>query len=451
MKWIKRIFISLVFVVIVLPMVFFNFKKDAVSEIDNRMLADNPFEQEGDLTENLENYVNDRIGFRNDMILGYTVLNDKLFGKMVHPSYTYGKDGYIFGAGLTVDNPFTDYHVVFADMVKKIQDYCEVRGIPFLFVFNPAKPAVYSEYIAAGINYDRAWVDRFFEELDARGVRYVNNTSVLIEQKNAGEIVFNQKFDANHWNDLGAYYGTKAALTELQKDFPAIRIEKKEDLTIDWWTNTSLLVSKFPIDEKAPYISIDTAKTKDVTASYNGELEVHSSFRHFSHTVNEAYTDAPKALVFQGSYMDGSGARYFANGFGEYIAVHDYQNVIDFPYYFNIFQPECVVFEVAEYTFSNYYFSWDNMENMKLNKPITALSAEELASLYTVEAHTVERGEALTKIKCEIPEGSDCAWLQMDVSYDMQKKGGEYVATVRTEIYDEYKDTLKIASLGTIA
>ena len=61
-----------------------------MSEIDNRELAVNPLTNRGeDFTSDLENYVNDRIGFRNEMIYGYTVLNDKLFGKMVHPSYIY--------------------------------------------------------------------------------------------------------------------------------------------------------------------------------------------------------------------------------------------------------------------------------------------------------------------------------------------------------------------------
>lgn len=59
------------------------------------------------------------------MIRSYTILNDKLFGKMVYPIYSYGKEGYVFGSGLTVDTKFGDYHIAFADMVKKIQDYCD--------------------------------------------------------------------------------------------------------------------------------------------------------------------------------------------------------------------------------------------------------------------------------------------------------------------------------------
>lgn len=41
--------------------------------------------------------------------------------------------------------------------------------------------------------------------------------------------------------------------------------------------------------------------------------------------------------------------------------------MIDFPYYFNIFKPEYVVFEAAEYTFNNEYFDFDRMAAMDLN------------------------------------------------------------------------------------
>ena len=131
MKIIRIAFICIFSIILLLPVAFFNFTPNAISEIDNRKLAENPFSAEGDLTTNIENYVNDRIGFRDEMITGYTVLNDKLFNNMVHPSYSYGKDGYVFGSGITVSNNFGEYHVDFANMVKSIQDYCTAREIPF--------------------------------------------------------------------------------------------------------------------------------------------------------------------------------------------------------------------------------------------------------------------------------------------------------------------------------
>jgi len=436
--------------IIAAPILTFNFKEDTESLIDNRKLAGNPFLEEnlsqgGDLSDQIENYVNDRIGFRDDMILAYTILNDKLFHKMVHPSYTYGKDGYVFGAGLTVDNPYSEYHEAFADMVKKIQDYCDARNIPFLFAFNPAKPAVLTEYIPAGTNYDRAWVDSFLAALDERDVNYIDNTLLLREKTKEGEAVFNQKYDANHWNDLGAYYGTNAMLKTLKNDSPKIHVNTLEELTISKTLQTSLLVSEFPINEWIPAISIDMTLNTDNCLKYDEELIRHPSYRGFGYFVNEerASEGAPKALVFQGSYMNGLGSKYLANGFSEYIYVHDYQNVIDFPYYFNIFQPDCVIFEVAEYTINNNYFDYDHMRTMELNPVLQDVFEdcikEERQSIGE-DSISVERGETLTKIQWLCDEPADYAWLKVDIEYDMKRVGNGYEVTIPTEVYDQNMD-----------
>lgn len=59
---------------VLVPAALFRTEPGIASEIDNRMLAENPFSEEvrakgGDLTEDIENYVNDRIGLRDEMIL----------------------------------------------------------------------------------------------------------------------------------------------------------------------------------------------------------------------------------------------------------------------------------------------------------------------------------------------------------------------------------------------
>ena len=286
MKCIKIIFTVLFAIILLVPIAAFNFDEDAVSAIDNRQLAQNPLEVDGDLTQNIQDYVNDRIGLRDEMILAYTLLNDRLFDKMVHPSYVYGKEGYVFGAGLDVETQYTEFHEAFADMVKKIQDYCDERNVPFLFVFNPAKPAVMTEYVPTGINYNRDWVEQFFDALDKRGVRYLDNTAVLREKFEEGIMVFNQKYDANHWNDWGAYYGTQAMLEELRKDLPSIHITQTEELDISETLETSLPVSEFPINEMVPSITVKTP-VQNISGVYSKELELNPSYKIFGYYVNQ--------------------------------------------------------------------------------------------------------------------------------------------------------------------
>jgi len=434
MKKIRVITVILFIAALLLPLLFFNFAPDAVSEIDNRALAGNPLaaEQRGDLTKGIENYVNDRLGFRNEMIRTYTVLNDRVFGKMVHPSYSYGKDGYVFGAGVTAEKDFGDYHIAFADMVKEIQDYCEAREVPFLFVFNPAKPAIYTDKLSDGVNYDRAWVAQFLAELDRRGVNYIDTTPTLQKLRAEGIDGFNQKYDANHWNDLGAYYGTQAALEKLREICPNVHLNDLSEFTVEETLEESLPVSEFPIKEYVPKMTMidEFERLRDL---YADELATHSSYRSFGYFRNETRLaeGCARSLVFQGSYMNSKGEKYFINSFGEYIHVHNYQNVIDFPYYFNIFRPDCVIFEVAEPVFTDGYFPYEKMRAISYNPVLE--ETEHMAVQVDSAALTVERGEMLTKIFWATEEVYTAVWMTLEETYDMKPADGGYEVTVLTE------------------
>ncbi len=451
MKAIKIITCILFAVIICIPVVKFNFTPNAISEIDNRNLAENPFKTEGeDLTTSVENYVNDRIGFRSEMINAYTVLNDKLFNKMVHPSYTYGKDGYVFGSGITTSGTqLGDFHLSFAKMVKEISDYCAERNVPFVFVFNPAKPAVLSEYIADGINYSRQWVDDFLNVIDEYGINYVDNTVTLKNAHSKGEVVFNQKYDANHWNDLGAFYGVNAILTNLKTMLPNTHINSLDEFNIVQELQTSLPVSKFTINENVPKFSAKISNTQNIADLYREEIELDPSYKGFGYYINSKTGCTNRALVFQGSYMNGMGYKFLVNSFNEYIHVHDYQNVLNFDYYYNIFKPDCVIFEVAEYTFSDTYFNYEKMKSFKLQSTMAAVSADEI-TVGELDNEKVEviTGKTLTKIVWNTGEAFDGVWLSLDSEYDMMKTDTGYSVTIETEIYNKNKDKLKINALN---
>lgn len=440
MKMLQRLVIILFIAVLVIPLVRFNFTPDTISLIDNRKLAENPFTVSGDLTKNIENYVNDRLGFRDTLIKNYTILNDRLFSKMDHPTYVYGQDRYVFGQGLTVYDMFSHYHIVFADMVKKIQTYCESRGVPFLFVFNPAKPAIYSDKIAKGYNYNRSWVPLFLAELDARGINYLDNTETLLQLRASGTDGFNKQYDAGHWNDIGAYYGTNAMLERLHESLPSVYVIPEEELVVSEVLQTTLPVSEFPIHEYVP--SVWLPSNAAYTAGEYSTISIdpgHNYFGSYTHEqrLNEG---APRALVFQGSYMNGYGFKYLIHSFSEYIAVHDYQNVLNFPYYFNIFQPECVIFEVAEYTFSDTYFDYERMQNLQYNPAFSPESEDHNYTPITLSENdiSVVTNDALTTIRWVPEQTYRYVWLELNEVYDMQWIDGAYEATVDTARYEQF-------------
>lgn len=368
MKKTYIIVIALFFLLLALPLLAFNWEENVVSEIDNRRLTASPLTADS-LSEGMQqtqNYVSDRIGFRSDMIRLYTQAHDRLFGEMVHPSYQYGKDGYVFFKGNGSRNSMGDFDYAFLDTIEEIYHYCDERNVPFLFLFDPSKQSVYYEQLHPGIRYRNGWVEQFTSLLEERGIPYIDNTEVLREQAAKGVEVFNRQYDAGHYNDLGAYYGTNAALTELQKQLPSVHVNEINEFLLSTSTVTTLPVSEFPISEEVPQLTPKAALTY-LSNEYQ-ELAIHSSFPIHNHyaQASRLAEGAPKALVFQGSYYNGYGWKFFANSFGEYHSVHDYQNVLNFSYYYQLFQPDCVIFEVAEYTFSTNYFDYETMLSFDL-------------------------------------------------------------------------------------
>lgn len=409
------------FALLMLPVLLLNHEEYVVSEIDNRILTNNPFgsnyiceDGEFDLSDALEAYLQDRIGFRDEMIYSYTVMHDRLFHEMVHPSYEYGQDGYVFSK-FSMNREFGEYHVIFADMVKKIQDYCEARGVPFLFVFEPSKASILSDKLSPGINYNNEWVRLFREALDERGVKYVDNSELLWEKYEQGEMVFNKKYNAGHWNDLGAFYGVNNVLEVMKKDFPAVHINSKDEFEVEQHLNTSLQVSKFPIYEYEPVFH-SKCILEDITDDYDDEIDRDERYPHFGYVVNEqrVQEDSPKTLVFQGSYMNEMGYKFFGNSLGEYISIHDYQNVINFDYYYNIFKPDYVIFEVAEYVFTEEYFSSGAMIDLVLNPLMDSFKENDVTvkDIDSIQIET-ESGDKLYKIKVyELPDDIQYAYIE---------------------------------------
>ena len=112
------------------------------------------------------------------------------------------------------------------------------------------------------------------------------------------------------------------------------------------------------MNEEVPVLTLKQ-QYSDLTEKYDKEVKRDIQQNHFSY-IKGNRDSLPKALVFQGSYLNGR-EKYLADRFSEYISVHNYQNIFDIDYYYNMFQPDIVVFEVAEYTINNTYFPVTNL------------------------------------------------------------------------------------------
>ena len=443
MKRIKNVFNIIFIILLLIPLFFFNWKKDYISEIDNRKLSEFPSlaQINSDTFKNISNFFKDRLGFREDMITLYTNVHKNLLNTLVHPSYIYGKDNYVFFD--LYQKSFTDHTEHFVQSLNEVAKYIESRGAKFYVVLNPEKTSVYTEKLPEGL-----WLDTLEEKLTESNINWIDNVDVL-KEKSKSEMVYNKQYDAGHWNDTGAFYGTNNILEFISKDFPNVHPHSKDDFTITEENRQYLPTSKIEVNELVPVYSLKETNVEDLTGKYDLFINRDSQQNHFSYFKNntEAANDLPKALVFQGSYLNGR-EKYLEDRFKEYIAIHNYQNIFDIDYYMNLFQPDIVIFEVAEYTIHDQYFSYEKMKEMKLNPPLNKDALLENVSKKNV---TIE-GEVVSKVSfMDENDEIEFAYLKSnDDYYDFRNKDKIFeLSTLKTNlslenlqiVYKKYNDT----------
>ena len=360
----KILFFCIIIFSILIPWYNFNFDKDAKSMIDNTYLP--KLESGKKLTsKGIDNYLSMRMGFRENAITNYLWLNDYIFGEMTHPTYCYGQDGYVF---FKVRRPQIDEKFIsaFARYLSRVQAYCDERNIKFLYCINPSKTTVYNKYLPKGFKYENKFYDVFYKELDKYNVNYVSNKEYLTKLA-LDKQIYNKKYDAGHWNDLGQFYGTNNMYKALQKDFSMISLNKIEDFNIDQQLETSLPVSKFEISELVPRFQYKYDDVINITNNFK-DIDLHKNFRAFQCYEKNNAEDLPRVLFFHGSYYNRN-RDFYKGAFKETYAVHNYQNFLNLDYYLNVFKPDCVLLETAEYATGRSYFDYSKLANKKFNKP----------------------------------------------------------------------------------
>lgn len=381
MKILKKLRVILFLLIILIPIITMNFKENQISEIDNRNLTDFSDINLSEFSSTFENYLKDRIGFRSNMFSIYTNSMYKIFNTMVHPSYEEGKNGYIFSK-LSNQSLNSDFQETYSSFISNFESYAKARNIDFLYTLEPSKGTVYKEYLPEGYNYSNENLVYLMSLLKEKDVNFLYNGDTLNSYKDTTQL-FNVKYDAGHWNETGASIGMSAILDRLNLLNPSIDKFNINNFVKSEHENTTLPVSYFPISEKTyeyELIKNNSTSINDLTS----EIRISPQYKTFVHYKNNENIDAPKILVFAGSYFN-SKDKFLTESFSEYIKVHNYHNVIDYDYYINLFNPDIILFESTEYTHSNGYFPIDLMKNTIYNK---AFSSYDLNSLSKTEFAT---------------------------------------------------------------
>ncbi len=414
-KGIQIAFSGILSVCIAFPVVTMNHQKNFASQIDNTMLPEwNSAEFK---PADIDNYIDKRIGLRKEAIDANTVVYDKLFGELEHPTYYYGQDGYVFFQNLVgeIYAPDTEHLSAFARYLRKVQDYCAERNVPFIYCINPSKSTVYHEYLPKGYVYDNRFLKTLQSELTKNGVNWISNAEVL-EEKAKTEQVYNVAFDPGHWNDLGQFYGNNHLLSAVSQYFPAVKALTFDDFDIKdviYKTNEG---TYYETQETAKAFYRKEMQVEDITGAYEG-IVLHENFRGFACFKNTGdITGLPRTLFFHGSYYNRN-RDFYKDRFAEAYSVHNYQNLLNFEYYFNIFQPECVLLESAEYATANYYFPFGKLRDKEFNSLFTNVKDEEhyTKNLSQCEYERIE-SERLVTLQIPIDKQYSYGYLETDTT-----------------------------------
>ena len=422
---IKIAFLSVLSLGMVLPVFTMNTQKDFASKIDNTMLPE--WNKEEFIPAEIDNYIDKRIGLREEALNANTALYDKLFEEVEHPTYYYGKDGYVFFQNLVsqIYAPDVPFLQAFAKYLKKIQDYCTARNVPFIYCINPSKSTVYHEYLPKGYVYDNRFLKTLQSELTQNGVNWISNAE-LLEEKAKNEQVFQVAYDPGHWNDLGHFYGNNHLLSNVQKYFPAVKERTLDEFEIkdkQYITNENTYQETIEIG-KAFYRK--DIQAEEITAEYEGIVlnNNYGNFACFKHTGNT--TGLPRTLFFHGSYYNRK-RDFYKDSFAESYSVHNYQNLLNFEYYFNIFQPELVLLETAEYATGSAYFTYGTLCGKEFN-PFFADVKDEMhdRKLLSSLQWEITEDERLLVLKTQLDKQYCYGYIETDnVVLDLQIDGNK--------------------------
>ena len=247
MKKLNVIFLVLVFGLLALPMLSMPFFKNQESAEKREMAAFPSVLKDGAINSRfageLDDYVRDHIGFRNQMVKGNTVLMAKLFGESSEDDVILGRNGWLYYEGTV--NDYLNIPTMTAraarnaaHSLKMLQNYAEAKGADFVLAVVPNKNSLYGENMPARFvpaeqdgNYERIMA-AFAEE----GVNTADVKGALVS---AGKVLY-QTTDT-HWTYEGALAGYRSILAAAGRTDEAFK-----DLSFttrrDWKADLSAMV-----------------------------------------------------------------------------------------------------------------------------------------------------------------------------------------------------------------
>lgn len=183
----------------------------------------------------VEDYINDHLPFRNQLIQLNSAIDYYIFHSSQSDRVLVGKDNWLFYADKRNSDPISNIkgrNLLTEEQLEAIgynmvitRDRLAEQGIEFVIFIAPNKERVYSGQLPYGYGspateYPAQQIVNFLR--DNTDIKVVYPVNEIIEAANSlGEDTLVYHKTDTHWNQLGGYIGTRELLSALGVDIPA--------------------------------------------------------------------------------------------------------------------------------------------------------------------------------------------------------------------------------------
>ncbi|HWQ57653.1 MAG TPA: hypothetical protein VN540_01445 [Clostridia bacterium] len=169
--------------------------------------------------EDFDDWWGDHFGLREEMVTAFHALTMGTLRDTLNQKVVVGKGNWLFYSETMNDyldiNRLSDEQIAkIASILRLEQEYCESRGMNFVFMAAPNKNTVYPEYMPARYapTGEAGNRERLYVALAGAGVQTIDLASLLVSHKSDGALYYEQD---THWNARGARIAYVAIMESL--------------------------------------------------------------------------------------------------------------------------------------------------------------------------------------------------------------------------------------------
>lgn len=332
----------------------FELEKQAINS-ENRNLEPFPslnFENPISFFNKFDKYYKDHFGLRLSFFKAYrNLIWNGLHENPLPRKVLLGKEDWLYFAYKNVLTEITGMKIFskgelmkITENIQEIRNWTEARGIKFYVSIAPNKHTVYPEYLPFTTGEKVTKLSQLKKHLKQEiDFELIDLGEEIICRKAKRLLYFK---DDTHWNDWGAFWGYRALIKTIQKDFETVQPLTQKQLSVGSQEHLGDLrrmmcsVQK----ERAPKIEVlDFPLSKQL----KDRLKVPIYYQKDASNYENRYQKknrTKKMLVFRDSFTEGL-KKYLNETFGESVYIYHFKFDRDLVLKE---KPDLIVYEIAE-------------------------------------------------------------------------------------------------------